>query len=102
MNAWVADPREAWRGRPIRRADELQQQFGAGDLHWIRHRDSGRGQPGQRASSTVAARDFRGPRHLAERIGHDFMAGIVFYTGTQTLPFGPRLRAVPVSALWQT
>jgi uncharacterized protein len=54
-----------------------------------------------KASSTVAAGDFRGLRHLAERIGNDFIAGIVFYTGTQTLPFGPRLRAVPVSALWQ-
>jgi predicted AAA+ superfamily ATPase len=54
-----------------------------------------------KASSTVAAGDFRGLRHLAERIGDDFIAGLVFYTGTQTLPFGPRLRAVPVSALWQ-
>jgi predicted AAA+ superfamily ATPase len=54
-----------------------------------------------KASSTVAAGDFRGLRHLAERIGSDFIAGIVFYTGRQTLPFGPRLRAVPVSALWQ-
>ena len=55
-----------------------------------------------KASSTVAAGDFRGLRHLAERIGDDFIVGLVFYTGTQTLPFGPRLRAVPVSALWQT
>ena len=55
-----------------------------------------------KASSTVAAGDFRGLRHLAERIGDDFIAGLVFYTGAQTLPFGPRLRAVPVSALWQT
>ena len=54
-----------------------------------------------KAASTVAAGDFRGLRHLAERIGGDFIAGIVFYTGTQTLPFGPRLRAMPVSALWQ-
>jgi len=54
-----------------------------------------------KASSTVAAGDFRGLRHLAERIGNDFIVGIVFYTGTQTLPFGPRLRAVPVSALWE-
>ena len=34
-------------------------------------------------------------------MGGDFVAGIVFYTGTQTLPFGPRMRAMPVSALWQ-
>jgi hypothetical protein len=45
-----------------------------------------------KASSTVAAGDFGGLRHLAERIGDDFIAGIVLYTGTQTLPFGPRLR----------
>jgi uncharacterized protein len=55
-----------------------------------------------KASSTVAAGDFRGLSHLAGRIGDDFVAGIVFYTGTQTLRFGPRMRAVPVSALWQT
>jgi uncharacterized protein len=54
-----------------------------------------------KASSTVTAGDFRGLRHLAERTGDDFIAGLVLYTGTQTLPFGPRLRAVPVSALWQ-
>jgi uncharacterized protein len=54
-----------------------------------------------KASSTVAAGDFRGLRHLAGRIGGDFVAGIVFYTGTQTLPFGSRLRAMPVSTLWQ-
>jgi len=54
-----------------------------------------------KASSTVTTADFRGLRHLAERTGGDFIAGVVFYTGTQTLPFGPRLRAMPASALWQ-
>ncbi|MFG1864757.1 ATP-binding protein [Microbispora bryophytorum] len=54
-----------------------------------------------KASSTVRADDFRGLRHLADRLGDDFVAGIVLYTGSQTLPFGPRLRAMPVSALWQ-
>jgi predicted AAA+ superfamily ATPase len=54
-----------------------------------------------KASSTVGPGDFRGLRHLAERIGGDFIAGLVLYTGTQTLSFGPRLRAMPVGALWQ-
>ncbi|WP_435822688.1 DUF4143 domain-containing protein [Microbispora bryophytorum] len=54
-----------------------------------------------KASSTVRTDDFRGLRHLADRLGDDFVAGIVLYTGTQTLPFGPRLRAMPISALWQ-
>lgn len=54
-----------------------------------------------KASSTVRAEDFRGLRHLGERLGDDFVVGIVLYTGDQTLPFGPRLRAMPLSALWQ-
>lgn len=55
-----------------------------------------------KASSTVGSGDFRGLRHLADRIGDDFVTGIVLYTGTQTLSFGPRLRAMPVGALWQS
>jgi predicted AAA+ superfamily ATPase len=54
-----------------------------------------------KAASTVGADDFRGLRHLAERLGDDFVAGIVMYTGQQTLPFGPKLRAMPVAALWE-
>lgn len=54
-----------------------------------------------KASSTVRPEDFRGLRHLADRLGDDLLAGLVLYTGTQTLPFGPRLQAVPVSALWE-
>jgi predicted AAA+ superfamily ATPase len=55
-----------------------------------------------KASSTVRAEDFRGLRHLADRLGNDFVVGIVLYTGDQTFSFGPRLRAMPLSALWQT
>jgi len=55
-----------------------------------------------KASSTVRAEDFRGLRHLADRLGNDFVVGIVMYTGDQTLSFGPRLRAMPLSTLWQT
>src|SRR6266568_98793 len=54
-----------------------------------------------KASSTVGPEDFRGLRHLAARIGNDFIAGIVVYTGTQTLPFGPKMRAMPAAALWE-
>ncbi|MEV0561109.1 ATP-binding protein [Dactylosporangium sp. NPDC050588] len=54
-----------------------------------------------KASSTVKADDFGGLRRLADRLGDDFIVGVVLYTGTATLPFGPKLRAVPVSALWQ-
>lgn len=54
-----------------------------------------------KASSTVRPEDFSGLRHLAARLGDDFLCGIVLYTGTQTLPFGPGLRAMPISSLWE-
>jgi uncharacterized protein len=54
-----------------------------------------------KAANTVRSDDFRGLRRLAERLGDDFVAGIVLYTGTDTLPFGPKMRAMPVSALWE-
>lgn len=55
-----------------------------------------------KAASTVTEKDFRGLTHLAERLGDDFVVGIVFYTGGQTVPFGPRMRAMPISALRET
>jgi predicted AAA+ superfamily ATPase len=54
-----------------------------------------------KAASTVRSEDFNGLRRLDQRLGDDFVVGIVLYTGNATLPFGPRLRAVPLSALWQ-
>jgi uncharacterized protein len=54
-----------------------------------------------KASSTVRAEDFRGLRHLADRIGEDLIVGAVLYTGQETLPFGPRFRAIPISAVWE-
>jgi len=54
-----------------------------------------------KASSTVRAEDFRGLHHLADRIGEDLVVGAVLYTGRETLPFGPRFRAIPISAVWE-
>lgn len=55
-----------------------------------------------KAAETVRSDDFRGIRHLARRLGDRLVAGIVLYPGTQALPFGDRLRALPLSALWTT
>ncbi|MEU1205659.1 DUF4143 domain-containing protein [Nocardia sp. NPDC005825] len=52
-------------------------------------------------ASTVEPDDFRRLHHLAERLGDDFLAGIVLHTGQQTLPFGPKMLAMHVSALWE-
>jgi predicted AAA+ superfamily ATPase len=54
-----------------------------------------------KAASTVRSEDFNGLRQLSARLGNDFIAGIVLHTGNATLPFGPKLRAVPASAIWQ-
>jgi len=50
----------------------------------------------------VRSEDLSGLRHLADRLGDRFVAGYIFYTGQQTLPFGPKLRALPIEALWLT
>ena len=57
---------------------------------------------GVKASSTVRAEDFAGLRHLEARLGDDLLVGMVLYTGQQTLPFGPKFRAMPIAALWET
>ncbi|MGH3275234.1 MAG: ATP-binding protein [Streptosporangiaceae bacterium] len=54
-----------------------------------------------KAASTVRSDDFSGLRQLAAKLGDDFIVGVVLYTGNSTLPFGPKLRAVPISAIWQ-
>jgi predicted AAA+ superfamily ATPase len=54
-----------------------------------------------KAASTVRSEDFNGLRRLADKLADDFLVGIVLYTGATTLPFGPKLRAMPVSAVWE-
>lgn len=54
-----------------------------------------------KAAATVRPEDFRGLRHLADRLGDDFLAGFVLYAGRQTLPIGDKFRAVPISAVWE-
>jgi hypothetical protein len=53
-----------------------------------------------KAAATVAAADFNGLRKLADAAGRNFAAGLVLHDHNQTLSFGDRLWAVPVSSLW--
>jgi uncharacterized protein len=53
-----------------------------------------------KASASLSRRDFRGLEELRESCGDGFVAGVVIHAGEQTLPFGDRLWALPVSALW--
>jgi len=54
-----------------------------------------------KASATVRSRDFKGLAYLRERLGRRLLAGVVLYAGEQTLPFGERLWALPLSSLWE-
>ncbi|MEV0229536.1 ATP-binding protein [Nonomuraea sp. NPDC050786] len=54
-----------------------------------------------KAAETIRGDDFRGLRHLADRLGARFRAGFVLYTGEQTLPFGDKLKALPMASLWK-
>lgn len=53
-----------------------------------------------KAAETVRSEDFRGIRRIQRRVGDQMVAGVVLYAGAQALPFGERLRALPISALW--
>jgi len=52
-----------------------------------------------KASATPATGDFAGLRFLRDKLGSRFKAGVVLHLGADTLPFGDRLAAVPVSGL---
>jgi len=53
-----------------------------------------------KASKTVNAHDFKGLDAMSESLGDRFHRGVVLYTGSEVIPFGKRLHAMPVSALW--
>lgn len=52
-----------------------------------------------KASSTVTSGDFASLRAVAEAVGDSFVRGMVLYTGSQVIPFGERMHAVPLSIL---
>ena len=54
-----------------------------------------------KASATVTRDDFRGLRKLADALGERLHAGVVLYDGETVVPFGQRLRAVPIRRLWE-
>ena len=44
---------------------------------------------------------FRWLGEMRDSLGEKFSAGVALYAGDQVLPFGDRLLAVPISALWE-
>ncbi len=53
-----------------------------------------------KAGSTAGTSDFAGLRLLQDMVGDRLRAGVVLHMGSEVLPFGRRLWAVPVQALW--
>ncbi len=54
-----------------------------------------------KVSGAVQVDNFKCLKMLRDKIGDDFHRGIVLYTGSETVSFGDRLFAVPISALWE-
>ncbi|MBY5904188.1 ATP-binding protein [Rhizobium leguminosarum] len=54
-----------------------------------------------KAAASVSISDFSGLRILAEACGERFVSGMVLYDHHKVIPFGERLSAVPISALWR-
>lgn len=54
-----------------------------------------------KAGASVGEGDFKGLRALARDAKRQFHRGVLFYLGDALLPFGDRLHAIPVPALWE-
>jgi hypothetical protein len=50
---------------------------------------------------SVNANDFKGLRILAEQAGTKFVRGVVFYSGSEIIPFDKNMHALPHSSMWQ-
>ena len=66
----------------------------------LEHRDGSVCAVEVKAAATVRDHDLRGLKYLKGKLGPRFKAGALIYTGANTVPFGDRLAAVPVSGLW--
>ena len=53
-----------------------------------------------KAAATVGPADYRALGKLRDARDGDFIAGVVLYTGSDTVPLADRIWAVPIGALW--
>jgi hypothetical protein len=53
-----------------------------------------------KAAATLAPRDSRGLRSLADALGDEFGAGVILHTGDETVRLAPKIWAMPLSVLW--
>lgn len=53
-----------------------------------------------KATTSVNKKHFRGLEYLRDRLGPQFVAGLLLHTGSQAFPYGENLYSVPISTLW--
>jgi len=53
-----------------------------------------------KAALDITPRDLRNMTVLADKLGDQFQQGVLFYLGAHALSLGPKLMALPLSALW--
>jgi len=54
-----------------------------------------------KAAASVGGGDFKGLRSLREMAGRRFKRGVVLHAGSEAVPFGENLFALPIAALWR-
>lgn len=54
-----------------------------------------------KAGATLTPDDLKPLRLFAEATGKRFHRGVLLYSGSEALPFGPNLYALPLNALWR-
>lgn len=54
-----------------------------------------------KATTSLGRSDSLGLRHLRDKLGARFKAGVVLYTGSNTLQLDDRVWAVPLAGLWK-
>lgn len=90
--SWMNSPPTLWHFRTLAGLEvDLVLENRAGELVGIE----------VKAAATVTGADFKGLHGLAELTRQRFRRGVVLYTGNQVIPFGARLHALPVDALWR-
>jgi uncharacterized protein len=53
-----------------------------------------------KAAATIAPRDSRGLKSLADDLGDEFGTGVILHTGTEAARLAPKIWALPLTALW--
>ena len=87
---WSDDPPRVYHYRRKRDEIDLVLENRAGDITAIE----------VKAAVTIAEKDWRALKKLRDKRGERFRCGVIIHPGSQTIPLGDRLFAVPLSGLW--